>query len=178
MECVPPSLADGSEKRCATWDKLQTPGLQAVHMFLLGTFVGKLINQLEIWLCNYHWSSVAWWPRHKGWAGAKLETGHLQNGATSLLFPVILQFLLCVRDKWWILTAGRLWDTNFTLKAKWYFFLFITAELWLSRAPTPPRHWTCAQQRAKAALSPSMANETQRAGNERNFIHLRSIKLI
>lgn len=36
----------------------------------------------------------------------------------------------------------------------------------------------CAQQRAKAALSPSMVNETQRAGNERNFIHLRSIKLI
>lgn len=48
MERVPPSLADSSEKRCATWDKLQTPGLQAVHMFLLGTFVGKLINQLEI----------------------------------------------------------------------------------------------------------------------------------
>lgn len=48
MECVPPSLADSREKRCATWDKQQTLGLQAVHMLLLGTFVGKLINQPEI----------------------------------------------------------------------------------------------------------------------------------
>lgn len=117
-------------------------------------------------------------PGHKIWAGAKLERGHLQKGATSLLFSVILRFLLCVEDKWWILMGGRLWDTNFTLKAKLYFFLFITAELWLSRAPAPPRHWTCAQQRPKAALNPSMANETQPVGNERNFIHLWSIKLM
>lgn len=38
-------------------------------------------------------------PGHKDWAGAKLERSHLQKGATSVLFPVILQFLLCVRDK-------------------------------------------------------------------------------
>lgn len=171
-------LAGSSEEGSAMCDKWQPVGSKVLHRSLLGTFVGKLISQLEIDFCSYNWSSVSCCLRAQGWAGAKLERGHLQKGEISLLFPEMLRFLLRVRDKWWILMGGRLWDTNFTLKAKLYFFLFITAELWLSRAPTPPSHWTCALQRPKAALSPSMANETQREGNERNFSHLWSIKLI